>query len=102
MKNNPQAAGDDLTQLDSGSDGGKPDDLTGPTTKTDLSADVKEAAGREVTPSTDPLIPCWDPRPPLPNYCGSCENRWLRATGCALNSKIYGQPNKKDSVGCLN
>ena len=36
------------TPLDSDSDGGKPDELTGPTTKTDLSGEVKEAAGREV------------------------------------------------------
>ena len=48
------------TPLDSDSDGGKPDELTGPTTKTDLLGDVTEAAGREVT-SPDPL------GPPLPN-----------------------------------
>ena len=55
------------TPLDYDSDGGKPDELTGPTTKTDLSGDVKEAAGREAT-SPDPL------GPPLPKYCGTCED----------------------------
>ena len=35
------------TSLDSVSDGEKPDELTGPTTKTDLSGDVIEAAGRD-------------------------------------------------------
>ena len=55
------------TPLDYDSDGGKPDELTGPTTKTDLSGgDVKEAAGREAT-SPDPL------GPPLPKYCRTCE-----------------------------
>ena len=52
--------------MDSDSDGGKPDELTRPTTKTDFSGDVKEAAGREAT-SPDPL------GPPLPKYCGTCE-----------------------------
>ena len=51
------------TSLDSVSDGEKPDELTGPTTKTDLSGDVKEAAGREAT-SPDRI----------PKYCGTCEN----------------------------
>ena len=67
------------TPLKSDSDGEKPDELTGPTTKTDLSGDVKEAAGREVT-SPDPL------GLPLPKYCGTCENRWPRAIGGQLNS----------------
>ena len=54
------------TPPDYDSDGGKPDELTGPTTKTDLSVDVIEAAGRETT-FPDPL------GPPLPKYCGTCE-----------------------------
>ena len=56
------------TPLDSHSDGGKPDELTGPTTKTDLSGDVTEAAGREVT-SPDRI----------PKYCGTCEKTLVQS-----------------------
>jgi len=84
--------------LDSDSDGGKPDELTGPTTKTDLSGDVTEAAGREVT-SPDPL------EPPLPKYCGECEkplaqSDW-RPTELRLIIQGYVRaPDKKDCVRC--
>ena len=51
------------TPLDSDSDGGIPDELARPMTKTDLSGEVTEAAGREVIfpdPFDSPM------RPPLP------------------------------------
>ena len=51
------------TPLDSDSDGGIPDDLARPMTKTDLSGEVTEAARREVIypdPFDSPM------RPPLP------------------------------------
>ena len=86
------------TPLDSDSDGGKPDELTGPTTKTDLSGDVTEAAGREVT-SPDPL------GPPLPKYCGTCEKTlvesdWLRTELRLIIQGIFRPSVEKDCVRC--
>ena len=84
------------TPLDSDSDGGKPDELTGPTTKTDLSGDATEAAGREVT-SPDPLGPhyqniadcvrCWHEnedkkwQEDLDNLSSSSDNRSVSEKG---------------------
>ena len=86
------------TPLDSDSDGGKPDELTGPTTKTDLSGDVTEAAGREVT-SPDPL------GPPLPKYCGTCEKPLAQSdwgpTELRLIIKGFVRPPiRRDCVRC--
>ena len=84
------------TPLDPDSNGGKPDELTGPTTKTDLSGDVTEAAGREVT-SPDPLGPhyqniadcvrCWHEnedkkwQEDLDNLSSSSDNRSVSEKG---------------------
>ena len=82
------------TPLDSDSDGGKPDELTGPTTKTDLSGDVTEAAGREVT-SPDRI----------PKYCGTCEKTLVqsdwRPTELRLMTQGYLHPPiRRDCVRC--
>ena len=86
------------TPLDSDSDGGKPDELTGPTTKIDLSGDVTEAAGREVT-SPDPL------GPPLPKYCGTCEKPLVQSDRRPTELRLIIQgharpPDRKDCVRC--
>ena len=80
--------------LDSDSDGGKPDELTGPTTKTDLSGDVKEAAGREVT-SPDRI----------PKYCGTCENPLVQSDWRQTELRLIIQghmrpPDRKDCMRC--
>ena len=84
------------TPLDS--DSGKPDELTGPTTKTDLSVDVTEAAGRETT-SPDPL------GPPLPKYCGTCEEPLAQSDWGANQLRLITQgylrpPIRRDCVRC--
>ena len=88
------------TPLDPDSNGGKPDELTGPTTKTDLSGDVTEAAGREVT-SPDPL------GPPLPKYCRTCEkppfqSDWRPPEVQLIIQGYVRPPNRKDCVRCCH
>merc|ERR1712223_2354951 len=87
-----------MTPLDYDSDGGKPDELTGPTTKTDLSGDVKEAAGRETT-SPDPL------GPPLPKYCGTCEEPLAQSDWGQTELRWFiegfrSPPTRRDCVRC--
>ena len=82
------------TSLDSVSDGEKPDELTGPTTKTDLSGDVKEAAGREAT-SPDRI----------PKYCGTCENPLVQSDWREIELRLIIQghmrpPDRKDCTRC--
>ena len=62
------------TPLDYDSDGGKPDELTGPTTKTDFLVMSKRPPG--VRPP--PLTP-WDPQ--YQSTAGRVRNRWSRAIG---------------------
>ena len=82
------------TPLDSDSDGEKPDELTGPTTKTDLSVDVTEVAGREVT-SPDRI----------PKYCGTCENPLVQSDWRQTELRLIIQghmrpPDRKDCMRC--
>ena len=86
------------TPLDYDSDGGKPDELTGLTTKTDLSGDVKEAAGREAT-SPDPL------GLPLPKYCRTCEKTLAQSDWGQTELRWFiegfrSPPTRRDCVRC--
>ena len=82
------------TPLNSDSDGWKPDELTGPTTKTDLSGDVTEAAGSEVT-SPDRIPKC----------CGTCENPLVQSDWRPTELRLIIQghmrpPDRKDCMRC--